>query len=96
MAGGVPDRCLDGILVDGERAGLELDADGGLGIDAELVASELGEQLCLPHRRVIDQHHLEDVVNLLVELAVVIPTARRHPPSASPSTDRHKIDQSIE
>ena len=65
LAGGVPDLGLDAPVVDDEGAGLELDADGGLGVEAELVAGEAGEDLRLAHRRVSDQHHLEDVVHLV-------------------------------
>ena len=65
LAGGVPDLGLDAPVVDDEGAGLELDADGGLGAEAELIAGEAGEDLRLAHRRVADQHHLEDVVHLV-------------------------------
>lgn len=57
-------------MLDDEGPRLELDADGGLGIEAELVSGKPRQDLRLPHRRVSDQHHLEDVVNLI--------TARRH------------------
>ena len=43
LAGGVPDLGLDAPVVDDEGAGLELDADGGLGAEAELIAGEAGE-----------------------------------------------------
>jgi hypothetical protein len=65
LACGVPDLGLDAPVVDDEGAGLELDPDGGLGVEAELVAGEAGQDLRLAHRRVADQHHLEDVVHLL-------------------------------
>ncbi|BAT10604.1 Os10g0377450, partial [Oryza sativa Japonica Group] len=65
LAGGVPDLGLDGLVVDEEGAGLELDADGGLGVDGELVAGEAGEDLGLADGGVPDQHHLEHVVHLL-------------------------------
>jgi len=44
----------------------ELDADGGLGLEAELVAGEAGEEVGLADARVPDQHHLEQVVVLLL------------------------------
>lgn len=69
LAGGVPDLRLDGALVDGEGARLELDPDGGLGVEVELVAGEAREQLRLADRGVADEHHLEDVVDLLPQLA---------------------------
>ena len=40
LAGGVPNLGLDNLAVDLEGAGGELDADGGLGLEAELVARE--------------------------------------------------------
>ena len=65
LAGGVPDLGLDAPVIDDEGAGLELDPDGGLGVEAELVAGEAGQDLRLADRRVADEHHLEDVVHLL-------------------------------
>ena len=47
LAGGVPNLGLDDLAVDLEGAGGELDADGGLGLEAELVAREAGEQVGL-------------------------------------------------
>ncbi|BAT07231.1 Os09g0281750, partial [Oryza sativa Japonica Group] len=70
LAGGVPDLGLDGAGVDVEGSRLELDADGGLGVEVELVAGEPRQQLRLPHRGVADQHHLEHVVDLLPHLPV--------------------------
>lgn len=44
----------------------ELDADGGLGFKAKLIASEAGEEIGLANAGVADQHHLEQVIVLLV------------------------------
>lgn len=63
MAGGVPDLGLDGLVLDEEGTGLELDADGGLGVEAKLVAGESGEDLGLAHGGVADEHHLEYVIH---------------------------------
>ena len=49
-----------------ERSRCELDADGGLGLEAELVAGEAGEQVGLADAGVPDEHHLEEVVVLLL------------------------------
>ena len=76
LAGGVPDLRLDGLVLDDERSRLELDPDGGLGVEAELVAGEAREQLRLAHRGVADEHHLEDVVDPLPQLPVA--PAPRH------------------
>jgi hypothetical protein len=40
LAGGVPNLGIDELAVDLERAGGELVADGGLGLEAKLVARE--------------------------------------------------------
>jgi hypothetical protein len=46
QAGGVPDLGLDDLIViDVDAAGGELDADGALGVEAELVACEAPEQV---------------------------------------------------
>lgn len=76
LAGGVPYLGLDGLLVDDERFGLKLDANGGFRIDVELVLGEAREELGLPHGGVSDQHHLEHVVDLVVVFAVQV---RHHP-----------------
>ena len=62
MASGVPNLGLDDLAIDIQAPSGELDPDGGLGLEAELVASEPGEQVGLAHTRVSDQHHLEQVV----------------------------------
>jgi len=49
-----------------EGAGGELDADGGLGLEAELVAGEPGEDVGLADAGVADEHDLEEVVVLVV------------------------------
>lgn len=70
MAGGVPNLGLDGLVIDGERPRLELDPDGGFGIEAELVPGEPCEELGLADGGVADEDDLEHVVNLLVEFSV--------------------------
>lgn len=62
LAGGVPDLGLDLLAVDIDDLGLELHSNGGLGVLVELVASEPPEQVRLPHRRVPNQHYLEQVL----------------------------------
>jgi hypothetical protein len=56
-----------------EGAGGELDADGGLGHEAELVAREAGEQVGLVDIGVSAEHHLEEVV-----IVVLHPVPCRH------------------
>ena len=62
LAGGVPNLGLDDLAVDLEAAGGELDTDGGLGLEAELVLGEAGEEVGLADAGVADEHHLEEVV----------------------------------
>lgn len=59
LASSIPNLSLDNraIHVQGPRG--EHNADGGLGIEAELIASELGEQVGLAHTQILDQHHLQ-------------------------------------
>lgn len=68
LAGSVPDLGLDTLVLDNHGAGLELDSDGGLGVQAKLVAREPGQYLRLPDGRVPNQHHLEHVVDFLVRV----------------------------
>ncbi|BAS93139.1 Os05g0280350, partial [Oryza sativa Japonica Group] len=46
--------------------GGELDADGGLGVEGEVVAGEAGEDIRLADAAVADQHHLEQVRVLVI------------------------------
>jgi hypothetical protein len=62
LPGGVPDLGLDDLVVDADAPGGELDADGGLGLEAELVAGEAGEEVGFADPGVADEHHLEQVV----------------------------------
>ena len=64
-----------------EGAGGELDADGGLGLEAELVAGEPGEDVGLADAGVADEHDLEEVVVLVVHpVRHRRPTTARRPP----------------
>lgn len=56
---GIPNLRLDGLRVDLDGPGGELDADGRLGIEVELVARESAQQIRLSNTRVSDQHHCE-------------------------------------
>ncbi|KAK9120522.1 hypothetical protein Syun_018139 [Stephania yunnanensis] len=51
----LPDLKVREIKADLESASGEFDADGGLGLQAELVASESGEEIRLPDARVADR-----------------------------------------
>ena len=64
-----------------QGAGGELDADGGLGLEAELVAGEAGEDVGLADAGVADEHDLEEVVALVHPVRHPIERARTQAPS---------------
>lgn len=66
LAGGVPNLGLHFFAVDFKGLGLELHANCGLGVQVELVAGVAGQQIGFPHRRVADDHHLEEILLSLV------------------------------
>ena len=72
MASGVPNLGLDDLVVDVNAASGELDADGGLGLEAELVARESRQEVRLSDAGVSDQNHLEQVI------VVVLRSVRSH------------------
>lgn len=62
LPGGIPDLRLDCLAVDGNASSSELDTDGRLGLEAELVSGESREKVGFTGARVTDQHHLEKVI----------------------------------
>lgn len=72
LACGVPDLGLDDFGIDVQGAGGELDANGGLGLQVELVLGEAREEVGLAHAGVADEDHLEEVV------VVVVGSVTRH------------------
>lgn len=73
LAGGVPDLGLDGLVVDLNAAGRELDADGGLAVEVEFVAGETREQVGFTDAGVSNKDHLEEELcgDLLVESSMI-------------------------
>ena len=55
LAGRVPDLSLDGLGVDLDGTGRELDTNGGLGVDVELVTGESAQKVGLYDTRVSNQ-----------------------------------------
>ena len=47
LPGGVPDLRLDGLVFDDERPSLKLDPNGGLRVEAKLIAGEARKDLRL-------------------------------------------------
>lgn len=62
LARRVPDLGLDGLGVDGDAAGRELDADGGFAVEVEFVAREAREQVGFADARVADEDDFEEVL----------------------------------
>jgi hypothetical protein len=55
LASCIPDLGLDGLGVDLDRPRGKLNADGGLGVDVELVSCETAEQVGFTDARISDQ-----------------------------------------
>ena len=87
LASGVPNLGLDNLAVHIQAPGGELDADGGLGFQAELVASEPGEQVGLAHAGVPDQHHLEEVVIVVLSF---VPSHSSNPNNTTFASDKQR------
>lgn len=56
LTSSIPNLCLDSLGVDLDGARGELDTDGGLGVEVELVASESAEKVGFTNARVSDQY----------------------------------------
>ena len=87
LASSIPDLGLDDFGVDVGSPGLELDSNGGFGIEAELILGKPGQYLRLAHRRVSDHHHLEHIVYLFIDLISNI-VVLLHMIMATPATFR--------
>lgn len=66
LASGVPNLGLDDLIIDTNAAGGEFDADGRLRFEAELVASEAGEEIGFADSGVADENNLEEVIVIVV------------------------------
>ena len=62
LARRVPDLRLDGLVVDLDAAGRELDADGGFAVEVEFVAREPREQVGFADSAVSYEDDLEEVL----------------------------------
>jgi hypothetical protein len=62
----VPDLRFDDFAIVLDAARRELDTDGGLGVEMELIAGESAEQVRLADAGVADDDHLEQVVVVVV------------------------------
>lgn len=60
LTGGIPDLGFDRLGVDLDGPGGELDTDGRLGVEVELVSSESAEKIGFSDSRVSDQHDCKD------------------------------------
>jgi hypothetical protein len=66
LAGGIPDLGLDGLVVDLDAAGGELDTDGGLAVEVEFVAGETREKVGFTNTGVSNEDHLEEELSMAV------------------------------
>ena len=66
LAGGIPDLGLDGLVVDLDAAGGELDADGGLAVEVEFVSGETREKVGFTNTGVSNEDHLEEELRTAV------------------------------
>jgi len=66
LAGGVPDLGLDGLALGLDGLGGELDADGRLGLEVELVAGEPREEVGLTDTGVANEDDLKQVIVFFV------------------------------
>lgn len=67
LTSSIPNLCLDGLRVDLDRTSRKLHADGGLGVQVELVAGETTQQVGFTDTRVSDQHHCPAVSLSVIE-----------------------------
>ncbi|KAF4386522.1 hypothetical protein G4B88_006778 [Cannabis sativa] len=66
LTSGVPNLGLDDLIVDLNTASSELDTNGGLGFEAELVSGEARQQIRFSDAGVSYQNHLEKIVIVVV------------------------------
>lgn len=66
LTSGIPNLGLDDFLLDADAASGELNSDCGFGLQTELVASESGKQIGLSDAGIADQHHLEQIIIVVV------------------------------
>ena len=66
LAGGIPDLSLDGLVVDLDAAGGELDADSGLAVEVGFVAGETREKVGFTNTGVSNEDNLEEELRMAV------------------------------
>lgn len=69
LAGRVPDLRLDGFGIDLDGPCCEFDADGGLGVEVELVAGEAREEVGFTNSRISYEDHCEWTCEHLLHFA---------------------------
>jgi len=60
LAGSIPDLNLNGLRVDLDASGSNIDTDGGLEISTILASRELTDKVRLPNSGVPDEHQCND------------------------------------
>jgi hypothetical protein len=76
LAGRVPDLRLDRLCVDLDGSGGELDADGRLGVEVELVARESAQEVRLSDAGISDEHNCGGLARGVRTLRAGIPLKR--------------------
>lgn len=89
MASSVPNLRLDDLVIDVDAAGGEFDANGGFGFQAEFVLRESRQEVRFPNARVSDQHHLEQVV------VIIVRSVRTHLPLFLPTRSKGSKDSNL-
>lgn len=66
LTSSVPNLSLDDLIIDANASGGELNANGGLRFEAELVSREPRKKVRFSDAGVADQNHLEQVIVIIV------------------------------
>lgn len=66
LTSSVPNLSFDDLFIDPNASGGELNPNSGLGLEAELVPGEPGEEVRFPYARVPNQNNLEEIVVFVV------------------------------
>nr|KYP33522.1 hypothetical protein KK1_045614 [Cajanus cajan]KYP33524.1 hypothetical protein KK1_045616 [Cajanus cajan] len=66
LTSSVPNLSLDNLVINANASGGELNTNGGLGFEAELVSREARKKVGFADTGVADQHHLEQVIVIVV------------------------------
>ena len=66
LTSSVPNLSLNDFIINADAAGGEFNADGGFGLETELIASKSRQQIGFSDAGIADQNHLEQVIVIVV------------------------------